>query len=139
MNHMNANNAYFIHHEMQKLQNRFSMATSQLAHAARVADIVRIKDVHVPPLLRSIATRERNALDTAAERKAESLVEAQFKKLESADEGSRATLLRQLRQDITSLSGNFPRLAQKVQQQLLLQRRAEGQGSVSDETRERFR
>ncbi len=105
--------------EIRNIQSRLSAAAMRLDRARDVMEVVRLHDVHVPGWLRSTVARERNALSFAAERKIDSLLDAQLKSWETADAAERSRILGQLRQDHRALCGHFPRPAQKLHHQLL--------------------
>lgn len=108
-----------VQQHLRRYQSDCALARQKLLRAQTVTEMVRAADVSAPAWLRSLIRREASVLNQEAERRLDTLVDAQSKDLRMLSGEQREARLAQLRRDWEPLRGHFPRLAVKTQRVLM--------------------
>lgn len=112
---MNQGTDYFVHSQVTGIQSRCAYAMRVIERADSLAQIAREVQVSMPSYLRSLVQRDVHQLQQAGERRAQTLLKAQFAELDALAGTDLATRLHVLRTNQWRfLGGNFPRLAQEA-------------------------
>lgn len=94
-------------------QSRCQGNISAIRSATRIPDVVRLSHVNADAMIKSLVKREQVALNNAAERRIEAIMQTQIKCHNDCDNvEKREQLIQSYLRDWQCLRGNFPRLAQ---------------------------
>lgn len=101
---------YFVQHALSRAQASLRCASSLVARATTLGELVRHNHVNTPAWLRPLLARETNALQRDAEHRAGTIVNDVLEKVATLTGAEQQHAIGRARQDFQALRGHFPRL-----------------------------